>query len=78
MAIATCGLHTIHGAFKYGVEKSDWKLKKIKDDTFFFMIAQLNEMIISLSLALKNLYYSFTWHVNLRNYCFVYCECWSA
>ena len=29
VAIATCGLHTIHGAFKYGVEKSDWNLKKI-------------------------------------------------
>ena len=29
VGIATCGLHTIHGAFKYGVEKSDWNLKKI-------------------------------------------------
>ena len=29
VAIATCGLHTIYGAFKYGVEKSDWNLKKI-------------------------------------------------
>ena len=54
VGIATCGLHTIHGAFKYGVEKSDWNLKKIlKGWYILLMIAQINEMSINLSLALK-------------------------
>ena len=26
--IGTCGLHTIHGAFKNGAEKSGWNLNK--------------------------------------------------
>ena len=27
MNIGTCGLHTTHGAFKTGAEKSDWNLR---------------------------------------------------
>ena len=26
--IGTCGLHTIHGAFKTGMEASGWEIKK--------------------------------------------------
>ena len=27
--IGTCGLHVLHGSFKHGEEKSEWKLKKL-------------------------------------------------
>ena len=29
IAIGSCGLHTMHGAFRAGFEKSAWKVKKI-------------------------------------------------
>ena len=34
--IGSCGLHTIHGAFKTGFEKSDWNVKKILKGAYVF------------------------------------------
>lgn len=33
--IGSCGLHTIHGSFKTGFEKSDWKIKKILKGAYY-------------------------------------------
>ena len=33
--IGSCGLHTIHGAFKTGFEKSAWKIKKILKGAYY-------------------------------------------
>ena len=33
--IGSCGLYTIHGAFKTGFEKSAWKIKKILKRAFY-------------------------------------------
>ena len=32
--IGTCGLHTLHGSFKTGIEKSGWKMKSLMKASF--------------------------------------------
>ena len=29
ISIGSCGLHTVHGAFRTGAEATDWRIKKI-------------------------------------------------
>ena len=32
--IGTCGLHTLHGSFKTGIEKSEWEMKSLMKASF--------------------------------------------
>ena len=32
--IETCGLHTLHGSFKTGIEKSEWEMKSLMKSSF--------------------------------------------
>ena len=32
--IRTCGLHTLHGSFKTGIEKSEWEMKSLMKASF--------------------------------------------
>ena len=32
--IGTCGLHTLHGSFKVGIEKSEWEMKSLMKASF--------------------------------------------
>ena len=53
--IGSCGLHTIHGAFKTGFEKSAWKIKRFsKELIMFFMTPQQREKITPQKLDLLN------------------------
>ena len=35
--IGTCGLHTIHGAFRNGAQKSDWNIKKVLKGSYILL-----------------------------------------
>ncbi|XP_065641075.1 uncharacterized protein LOC124818972 [Hydra vulgaris] len=49
--IGCCSLHIIHGAFKTGVESTDWELKKhLKGALPYFMILLPEEVTLSVSL----------------------------
>ena len=32
--IGTCGLHSLHGSFKTGIEKSEWEMKSLMKASF--------------------------------------------
>ena len=32
--IGTCGVHTLHGSFKTGIEKSEWEMKSLMKASF--------------------------------------------
>ena len=49
--IGSCGLHTVHGAFKCGAQSTGWKLKGILSGSYqFFTILPQGGMTTNLSL----------------------------
>ena len=43
--IGTCGLHTVHGSFQTGIEKSEWEMKSVMKASFnILMTLQLDRM----------------------------------
>ena len=37
VGIGSCGLHTIHGTFKAGVQSTDWMLKEVLNSAYYIL-----------------------------------------